>query len=37
LSQQREANNEIIIYDVWEEYVPTKPEVPQQLLMELYQ
>lgn len=37
LSERRNAREDIVIYDVWEEYVPTKPEIPQQLLVELYQ
>lgn len=36
LGEQRETNAEIIYHDGWEAYVPTKPEVPQQLLTELY-
>ncbi len=37
LDQKRNVRDDIVIYDEWENYVPDKPEVPQQLLMELYQ
>jgi peptidyl-prolyl cis-trans isomerase D len=37
LEQQRNARNDIVIYDEWEDYVSDDPEVPQQFLVELYQ
>jgi len=37
LSEQRNARQDIVIYDDWEEYVPNTPEIPQQLLFELLQ
>ncbi|MEA3326059.1 MAG: peptidylprolyl isomerase [Chloroflexota bacterium] len=37
LSEQRDARDDIVIHDEWEEYVPTTPEIPQQLLGALYQ
>jgi parvulin-like peptidyl-prolyl isomerase len=37
LEQQRNARNDIVIYDEWQEYVSDKPEVPQQFLIQLYQ
>jgi parvulin-like peptidyl-prolyl isomerase len=37
LTEIRGERDDIVIYDVWEEYVSTKPEVPQELLFALYQ
>ena len=37
LSEQRSARQDITIYDEWEDYVPTTPEIPQQFLIQLYQ
>jgi len=37
LTEIRNERDDIVIYEVWEEYVPTKPEIPQELLMALYQ
>jgi len=37
LNDTRDNRTDIIIYDGWEEYIPDTPEVPQQLLIELYQ
>ena len=38
LAEQRILqSDQIIIYDGWESYVPNTPEIPQQLLMELFQ
>jgi parvulin-like peptidyl-prolyl isomerase len=37
LSEQRNAREDIVIYDEWEDYVPTSPEIPQQFLIQLYQ
>jgi len=37
LSDLRNSRYDIVIYDEWEEYVPTEPEVPQELLMAIFQ
>jgi len=37
LTEIRSERDDIVIYDEWEEYVPTKPEIPQELLFALYQ
>lgn len=37
LTEQRSQREDVVIYDVWEEYVPTEPQVPQELLAALYQ
>ena len=37
LSEQRNSREDIIIYDEWEQHVPTTPEIPQQFLIQLYQ
>lgn len=38
LAEQRNLqSDQIVIYEGWESYVPTTPEIPQQLLMELFQ
>jgi len=37
LSEERNARTDIIIYDEWEDFVPTDPQIPQQLLAELFQ
>ena len=37
LTEQRETREDIEIFDGWENFVPTTPEVPQQFLAELYQ
>lgn len=37
LSEKRNARTDIIIYDEWEDFVPTDPQIPQQLLVELFQ
>jgi foldase protein PrsA len=37
LSEQRNSREDIIIYDEWEQHVPTTPEIPQQFLFQLYQ
>ncbi len=37
LSERRNAREDIVIYDQWEDYVPTTPEIPQQFLIQLYQ
>lgn len=37
LTDQRNQREDVVIYDVWEEYVPTEPEIPQQLLSALFQ
>jgi len=37
LTVEQKMNHKVTIFEEWEEYVPTTPEVPQQLLMELYQ
>lgn len=37
LNEQRETREDIEIFDGWENFVPTTPEVPQQFLAELYQ
>jgi peptidyl-prolyl cis-trans isomerase D len=37
LTERRNAREDIVIYDEWEDYVPTTPEIPQQFLIELYQ
>ncbi len=37
LSMQRDARDDIVIHDEWEEYVPITPEIPQQFLAALYQ
>lgn len=37
LSEQRNTRTDITIFDGWDRFVPTNPEVPQQFLMELYQ
>jgi len=37
LSEARNARTDIIIYDEWEDFVPTTPQIPQQLLVELFQ
>lgn len=37
LTEQRNNRDDIEIYDNWDQFVPTKPEVPQQYLSELYQ
>ena len=36
LNEQRDNRADIEIFDGWEQYVPTTPEVPQQYLTELY-
>ena len=36
LTEQRNERD-VVIYDIWEEYVPTEPQVPQELLAALYQ
>lgn len=35
--EQRNARDDIEIFENWETFVPTSPEVPQQLLIELFQ
>ena len=37
LTEQRNQREDLVIYDIWEEYVPTEPQVPQELLAALYQ
>jgi len=37
LSERRNAREDIVIFDEWEDYVPTTPEIPQQFLIQLYQ
>lgn len=37
LNVQRDVRDDIVIHDGWEEFVPTTPEIPQQLLYALYQ
>ncbi len=37
LSEQRNLRDDIIIYDEWERNVPRTPELPQQLMVELFQ
>lgn len=37
LTQQRNQREDIVIYDTWEEYVPTEPQVPQELLAAMFQ
>jgi peptidyl-prolyl cis-trans isomerase D len=37
LSEQRNARDDIVIYEEWEKAVPNTPEIPQQLLVELFQ
>ena len=37
LGEKRNARTDIIIYDEWEDFVPTDPQIPQQLLAELFQ
>jgi hypothetical protein len=37
LTEQRNQREDVVIYDSWEEYVPTEPQVPQELLSALYQ
>jgi parvulin-like peptidyl-prolyl isomerase len=37
LTEQRNQREDVVIYDIWEEYVPTEPQVPQELLSALYQ
>lgn len=37
LSDQRTSRQDVIIYDEWEKYVPTTPEIPQDFLLQLYQ
>lgn len=36
LTEQRNAWDDIVIYDTWEEFVPTTPEIPNDFLMSLY-
>lgn len=37
LTEQRNQRDDVVIYDIWEEYVPSDPQVPQELLSALYQ
>ncbi len=37
LTEMRTERQDIVIYDEWEEYVPTTPEIPQELLSAIYQ
>jgi foldase protein PrsA len=37
LTEQRNSRDDIEIFDRWDQFVPTTPEVPQQFLIELYQ
>jgi parvulin-like peptidyl-prolyl isomerase len=37
LVEQRSARDDIVIFDTWENFVPTTPDVPQQFLAELFQ
>ena len=37
LTEQRNDRDDIVIYDEWEEYVPTKPEIPPELISAVYQ
>lgn len=37
LSELRGARDDIAYYEGWEEYIPTTPEVPQDLMLALYQ
>ncbi len=36
LTEQRNARNDIVIYDNWENFVPTTPEIPNDFLLALY-
>ncbi len=36
LTDQRNSRDDIVIYDTWEEFVPTTPEIPNDFLMSLY-
>jgi peptidyl-prolyl cis-trans isomerase D len=36
LNEQIQTREDIVIYDHWDQFVPTTPEVPQQFLFELY-
>lgn len=37
LTDTRNSRDDIIIFEGWEDHVPTNPEVPQQLIFELFQ
>lgn len=37
IAEKREARDDIVISEGWEDFVPYKPEIPMQLLMALYQ
>ena len=37
LNESRNAREDIVIFDEWEDFVPTTPEIPQQFLIQLYQ
>jgi peptidyl-prolyl cis-trans isomerase D len=37
LLEQRNSREDIVIYDEWEEFVPNRPEIPQEFLFQLYQ
>lgn len=37
LTERRNARDDIVIFDEWEDFVPTTPEIPQQFLIQLYQ
>lgn len=37
LTEQRNSRDDITIFEVWDDHVPTTPEVPQQFIMQLFQ
>ena len=37
LGEERNAREDITIFEQWEDYVPSTPEIPQQFLIQLYQ
>jgi len=37
LTDQRNTRDDIVVFDAWDQHVPTTPEVPQQFLVELFQ
>ncbi len=36
LTEQRNAREDVVIYDAWEKYTPSTPEIPQQFIQELF-
>jgi len=36
LTEQRNAREDVVVYDAWEKYTPSTPEIPQQFIQELF-